>query len=370
MKILEICNFSSGISGTFTRAYADGREFVKRGHEVHLYSSNETEDGQKVGEEELLDGIKIKRFPIKKRKGYALWFDFEKEALELNPDIIIAHGLRKPYLNQTLKIAKKNGAKTFLITHAPFIDRNLREKKLNLLIKLYDIFFGKKVMNKFTKVIAICKWEREELLRLGCNEENIEYIPNSLPEEFFSQESVPNQKKILYLGRMNYIKEIEVLIEAFNRLNPQDYILEIVSSQEGEYFKSLQKYKSDKVHFLEPIYNLEKKINKIDSCEIFVLPSRKESLPFGLIEAMSRGKIVITTRTQGGLELVEDNKNGFLFSIGDIDELVSLLEYSISKKPLDVGFFAKKKSEEFRIKYAMEKWEALFNGQACLTEDN
>lgn len=365
MKILEIVNFSSGISGTFTRAYADGREFVKRGYDVHLFSSDETEDGQKVESEELLEGIQIKRFPIKKRKGYALWFDFEKEAIALKPHVIIAHGLRKPYLNQVLKIAKKIGAQTFLITHAPFIDKELRSNKLNFMIKLYDLFIGKKILNSFDKVIAICKWEREDLLKLGCKEDKIVYLPNSLPEEFFTKEHLNEENKILFLGRMNPVKELEVLIEAFNKLEKTNYILEIVSSKSGEYFESLKRYESDKVIFTEPIYDLNKKIEKIDSCKIFVLPSRKESLPFGLIEAMSRGKIVISTRTLGGNELIDDCKNGLLFDIGSVEGLVSCLEIIIkSNKEIkdEIKQEAKKKAEAFRLKNNFKKWEELFNG--------
>jgi hypothetical protein len=101
MKILQICNFSSGISGVFTRVLEDSKQFIKRGHEVYVLSSNETENEKIVEKfEETREGVKIKRFTIKKRQGYALWFDFKKEALELKPDVIICHGLRKPYLGQ------------------------------------------------------------------------------------------------------------------------------------------------------------------------------------------------------------------------------------------------------------------------------
>jgi len=72
MKILEICNFSSGISGVWTRALEDSREFLRRGHEVYVFSSNIQEDGKVVNSEENLNGIKIKRFPVKKKVGYAL----------------------------------------------------------------------------------------------------------------------------------------------------------------------------------------------------------------------------------------------------------------------------------------------------------
>src|SRR3990167_11404045 len=97
MKILQLCNFSSGISGVWTRVLEDSSEFIKRVHEVHVFSSDRTEDGVKVeGLQENSLGIRIKRFPVKFKVGYALWFDFDyfkKEIIALGPDVIICHGL-------------------------------------------------------------------------------------------------------------------------------------------------------------------------------------------------------------------------------------------------------------------------------------
>ena len=363
-KILQICNFSSGISGVLTRALEDSREFINRGYEAYIFSSNEEEDGKITSlNKEIKEGIDITRFPVKRKKGYALWFDFKEEAIKLKPDIIICHGLRKPYLQPAIDISKQLGIKCFCITHAPFIDKDLRDKKLNFSIWLYDKFLGKRIMNSFDRIIAICKWEKEVLLELGCDEERIFYLPNSISDEFFTKEPVEEKKKILFLGRMHPIKEIEVLIEAFKTLSETDYELEIISSVDGEYFKNLQKLKNDKITFTAPIYDLNEKIKKIDEAEMFVLPSRKESLPFGVIEAMSRGKIVIVTKTKGGLELIEDSVNGFLFNIGDEIELGHILNKVIhlsSEKKEEMRRAAKDTANNFQASKNMERWEGLF----------
>ncbi len=363
MKILQICNFSSGISGVWTRVFEESKEFIKKGYKVYVFSSDKEETGNKVEIEEEIEGIKIKRFPVKQQKNNDLCYDFKKEAIELRPDIIICHGLRKPYLGPAIEVAKKLGIKCFLITHAPFIDKELRSKKLNFIIKLYDFFLGKKIMNSFNKVLAICKWEKDDLLRLGCDEERIVYLPNSLSEDFFTQPSSEEHKKILFLGRMHPVKEIEVLIEAFKKSNLKDYVLELVSSLEGEYYEKLLKLKEENIIFTGKISNLGEKIRKIDSGEIFVLPSRKESLPFGIIEAMSRGKIVVATETKGALELIQNRKNGFLFEIGDKEGLKLILN-NIKEMPRNKKDQIKKESiitsKEFRTSKVMEKWEELF----------
>lgn len=366
MKILQICNFTSGISGVLTRALEDSREFIKQGHEVHIFSSNLQEDGNKVNNEEVLEGIQIKRFPVNNKIGYALWFDFEEEAKKLNPDIIICHGLRKPYLKPAIKVAKKMNAKIFLITHAPFIQDYLRSKSLNWVIKMYDKFYGKKILNSFDKVLSICKWEIPLLKELGCEEDRILYLPNALSEGFFLEEKKQEYKKLLYLGRMNRVKHLELLMKGFAELNLPKYVLEIVSSQDGEYFKELSKLKEElksKIIFTPAIYSLEEKIPKIDSGEIFVLPSIKESLPFGIIESMSRGKIVIATNTKGGKEMILDGVNGFLFNVGDKEGLKDTIRKALSLKEeqkLAIISEAKRTAEKFRITNIMEKWNSIF----------
>ena len=371
MKILQICNFSSGISGVWTRVLEDSLEFVKRGHDVFIFSSDKEENGQEAMATEVYpyDGIRIRRFPIKRKVGYAIWFDFVEEALKLKPDVIICHGLRKPYLGPAIKIAKKLGIKCFLITHAPFVDKELRAPGLNFAIWFYDKVKGRKMMNSFDKVLAVCKWEKEDLLRLGCEEERIVYVPNSLSEEFFNQKPGSAEKKILFMGRMHPVKEIETLMIAFLNSNLRDaYKLEIVSSLNGKYYKKLEGIKKDfekhnqNIFFTNELSLIKDKIDKIDSAEIFVLPSKKESLPFGIIEAMSRGKIVIATKTKGALELIKDGENGFLFDIGNIGELRvllnNILEMSEERKN-QVRQEAMITSQEFRISNIMNKWEGL-----------
>lgn len=57
-----------------------------------------------------------------------------------------------------------------------------------------------------------------------------------------------------------------------------------------------------------------------------VLPSYREGMPRIVLEAMAMGKPVITTRTAGCRETVEENINGFLVEARDVDGLVHAME--------------------------------------------
>ena len=98
-KILEICNFSSGVSGVWTRVFEESKRLAIK-NEVYVFSSDLDNNNVNPIKEEIIEKVKVRRFHVTNRMGYALFFDFEKEAMALQPDIIICHGYRKPYLNK------------------------------------------------------------------------------------------------------------------------------------------------------------------------------------------------------------------------------------------------------------------------------
>ena len=64
----------------------------------------------------------------------------------------------------------------------------------------------------------------------------------------------------------------------------------------------------------------------INSCDMVTLLSKREGLGKCLLEAMRCGKPVVATNTRGPRELVEENGNGFLVKIDDIDETANTIE--------------------------------------------
>jgi len=343
-KILEICNFSSGISGVWTRVFEESKKLAKN-NDVYVFSSDLENEKINPKKEEIISGIKIKRFPVKNRMGFALFFDFEKEALKLKPDIIICHGYRKPYLNKAIRIARKINAKIYLVTHAPFVERGLRNKFLEFIVSIYDKIYARRILNSFDKIIAITQWEIPYLINLGAKKEKIFLIPNGIPELFFSAKKGKEQKnKILFFGRINHIKSLETLILALSKINKKCE-LDLTGPGNKDYInklKNLAKMHSVKLTVNPVIYDIREKIRKIDSCHIFVLPSKREGMPISLIEAMSRGKIVISSDTDGGKEIITDGQNGFLFKRGDTNQLANKIEHTLPHNLPKIANQAKK----------------------------
>jgi glycosyltransferase involved in cell wall biosynthesis len=88
---------------------------------------------------------------------------------------------------------------------------------------------------------------------------------------------------------------------------------------------------NDKVLFVE-----EKNIYNLYNClDIFVLPSiTYEDFPNVIIEIMSLGKPVIGSRVGGIPEQIEDGRNGFIVTPGNVEQLKDALKRIVSDKNL------------------------------------
>src|SRR3989344_4059371 len=190
MRILEITAFSAGICGVWTRVLSEASLLAKK-HDVYVFSSNILRGKGSLETAKLhekINNVKIYRFPTYGHFGQNTFFwNYKQEALKLKPDLIITHAYRQYYSTLALKIARKLKIPCFLVTHAPFLDKKLRNWQLNLAVFLYDNLIGKRILNKYDKIIAITQWEIPYLLNLGARKEKICYIPNGIPDEFFSK---------------------------------------------------------------------------------------------------------------------------------------------------------------------------------------
>ena len=351
MKILELTNFSAGICGVWSRVKQESELLTEKNHEVRVFSSNFVKGSNKIAPtEEMLGKIKITRFPATKLGGESFMsWKFEKEALKFKPDLIIAHSYRHLHTTKTLKVINQlrkqgNKVKVFLVTHAPFTeDNSTRTFFGKLAVNFYDRFIGPRKINKFDKVIAITKWEIPYIIKLGCKKEKLTYIPNGIPEEFFKEEIKEFKgQTIVFLGRISPIKDLETLIKAFKIITKKNKTikLKIIGPVEEPYGTKITKLveilelndKSKLVEFVHPIYDLNKKIKALQGADIFVLPSKSEAMPQVLIEAMSLGKVVISSTTQGGKEIIENGKTGFLFEIKNEKQLSDKILWCLNKK--------------------------------------
>jgi glycosyltransferase involved in cell wall biosynthesis len=371
LRILEISNFSSGGCGVFARVLRESKLLVKNGHEVAIFSSDIIKGTNEIAKkEEIIGGIKIKRFPAKKLGGESFMFwNFYKEGLNFKPDIIIAHGYRHLHTHQALKLAKKLNAKVFLVTHAPFKRNDTRSFKEKIAVSLYDYLIGPKNLKRFNKVISISNWESPYLNALGLNKESITYIPNGIDSSFFKVYKNKRINRVLYMGRIAPIKDLETPIISFSRETGCQGIT-IFGPPEKDYLKKLKNIilknnLKSKVRIISKKYDLALQIKEMNKFSIFVLPSKSEGMPQALVEAMASRMIVLASDIPANRDIIKNWKNGFLFKRGDNLDLASklILISKLSKgESNNIREQAKRSVEKFNWKNIIKRVERLFNG--------
>lgn len=318
MKVAYICNFSYPFwEGVWNNVYHLSKYMIKKGHEVHVFSSNLNPSGESFSDYDVFEGIHIHRFPVKQKIGsYGLFFDFEKEIMKIGPDIIHANVYRNPCAHKALKIAKKLKKPCFLTTHAPF-DRK-RNFLASIFVKFYDVFYSKS-LNSYKKIFYISKWEFPFLLKLKCKREKMYYAPNGVDKEFFIKLDKKKKKQIVYLGRISKIKNLEILIKAA-KIFPYLSFKIIGPMEKGYQIKS----ESKNLEIINKKFDMKEEINFFKNIDIYILPSKSEGFPQTLLEAMAAGKIVIASSTKGAKEVVKSGANGFIFH--DFSDLVKKIK--------------------------------------------
>lgn len=108
----------------------------------------------------------------------------------------------------------------------------------------------------------------------------------------------------------------------------------------------------------------------LQEASIFVLPSvvtnfgGREGIPVALMEAMAMQLPVISTRTVGIPELIDNGKEGILVEQRNAEEISSVLELLLKnpKKRIELGLQERKKiAEQFNIDNIPELFDEIFN---------
>lgn len=140
-------------------------------------------------------------------------------------------------------------------------------------------------------------------------------------DEFLSERDVNFGNTVLLVGRNNPVKGVKYLIEAFSKIEKDfpDFKLSLVGEGLAEGKLPLEEVK-----------------RRMKQCYCLVVPSLSEGLPRVILEAQALQKPVIASNVGGISELITDGRNGFLFRVGDSDDLAEKLRALLSNKELAI----------------------------------
>lgn len=189
--------------------------------------------------------------------------------------------------------------------------RNIKVSALQIVTDLLQPLWTKIVVNaQFVKAVLSKKLDEKKLC----------LIPNGIDYDAITEAPIldlDGEIKLLFVGKLRYVKGFDLLLKALAMLdeNVKDKIKLYVAGsgvQEREYqllAKSLGVNRC--VQFLGAL-PLNECFSLYKSCDILVMPSRFESFPMTLIEALGSGTPIVATTVGGIPEIVKNDRNGFL----------------------------------------------------------
>ena len=212
-----------------------------------------------------------------------------------------------------------------------------------------DAKWNKKIRNTLNaadRIITVSKSNYDKLMQLDISDEKVSVIPNGYDSDLFKnipinkakeRLNLPKDKKIiLSVGNLEPIKGHKYLIEAIESVirRRKDVLCLIVGNGElknelekqikllelNEYVKLVGTKPHDKIPFW------------MNACDVFVLPSLRESFGIVQIEAMACGKPVVATYNGGSEEIVTSEDCGFLVEPANPKELAEKILIALDKE--------------------------------------
>jgi len=200
------------------------------------------------------------------------------------------------------------------------------------------------------------------------NEENVKYVANGInSDESFDLTNKPKGNKILYLSNMQESKGSFVLLQSAKILKDKnvDFHIDFVGKWHNDpKFKEkwMNFYKEnnlqDQVTYHGAKYDSEKTKYLIEA-NIFVLPTNNDCFPISILEAMSFGTPVLSTKEGAIPEIINNNENGLIIKKNNPEDLAQKVEYMLVNEKLRIEF-GQNAHKKFHEKYSIENFENNF----------
>jgi len=276
-----------------------GRELVKRGNEVTVYTLNSldntdipclhlappfiTQNVRSPGltEKETIDGVCVRRFDVALRFWSFIGSPGMFRELKMNIekyDIVHAHGYHLLSSVYGCYLAKKR-RKTFVLTGHDMLITDDLPLSARILKRIYDLSLGRYLLKNASKMIALTEDQIAQYTERG---EGIQDVVGMMPALLASE---PDVRLTIVGGDSGFRHELEGLSE---RLGVWGNI-----SFTGEVSR-------------------EDLLKEYREADIFVLPSRMEGFGIVLLEAMASGLPCVAYSIPSVRTLIEHEKTGLL----------------------------------------------------------
>ncbi len=345
MKLLEVVwNFPNNVMNPFNMYYFYWplKEALRRGWEAEVLSF-QVESYQL--EEEIIDGIRVRRYPANGPKGRVWSPAFIHALLTTDADIIHYHGYGEGRRELAILVARLRRRHVHVV-FSPHFHEAYPPGRLHRKL-LYDRTVGRWIFNMSDRVIVFTDYTYQKLVALGVNAACLRIVPHVARPDIFSaspEESaagtllrasgVTGSPLILGVGQLIERKGWEYTLRCLPAIvarYPQAKFLIIGSSQNTEpvfrqrffqlatdlgVIEHVQILQDNSPEFIRDAYR---------AATLLTHPSFIESFGMVLLEAMTAGLPVVAHNGTGIPCVVDDGKCGYVVDVRDTDKYTERL---------------------------------------------
>lgn len=266
---------------------------------------------------------------------------FEKRVPDF--DVVHIHGLYDLLGPASAAVCRANGVPYVVETMGmfkPISGGTLRKR-------LFMQLFGRSMIRGAARFVATSSREARDLLDAGLPDKRIAIRHNGAIQitpvsrsnhDLREKHGIdPKAPIVLFLGRIAPIKNIELLLSAFDGVSSRDSVLLVAGPAEtNNYLARLKAISGNlsvarRIKFIGPIFENEK-ISALSEADLLVLPSHNENFGTVALEAMAVGTPVVVTDTCGIAEHVRD-QGGLVVGLA-VEEVRSAINQLLSDTEL------------------------------------
>lgn len=361
--------------GTGAYVYYLSNELMKRGYSVCIVTGYDQARDIRVNEKFSVFFLKTSKTPVVKSFLFAgssfrklnsirdrIRVDITHANLPLVPSFAVPAGFGKTLVS-TVHSTWKGEAEA--IRGEPYSRLNANEKfmvSFNWFLRIFE----ERMLERSNKIIAVSDFTRRELLQYyEVKEDKIRVIHNGVDVNKFQPADDKRRAKeelgfnpddiiVLSVGRLYARKGLFTLIESMPAVTRKFPRAKFVISGKGQSneMKKLVAH-AQKLGVRDNLvftgYYPDRKLPRLyQAADVFAFSTFYENLPFAVLEALSTGLPVVTTRVGGIPEMIEDGKNGFLvqpFNSRELsDRILCFLEHPGAAS--EMAFLAREIIEE------------------------
>lgn len=270
------------------------------------------------------DGVPYIKFSISKRRSP---FSVSLELLTYlsnfssKIDLIILNGIYVPYVYTLAMYSKSIGLPYVHVPHSVYNKVSFTKSRIKK--NIYFKIFEKKVLEN-ALVVQMLSGKQIEDLQMLASPKHCIFVPNGVDSTIFN--NISNEAsffdiyergklRFIFLGRKEvFMKGLDLLIEAFSRLNVKNVELTIQGSSAGDD----QKLKKIIKHFkIGNNIKLKDKfegniIEYLNNYDVFIMPSRYEAFSMAVLEGMIAKRPIIVSDNVGAASFVKNAKAGII----------------------------------------------------------